>query len=106
MNRPAISVWALGLIVSALAHAACSTSDAAKEIRWDGHAEPPSRGLQAPEAQELGEGPETGEHEERNKASIFLGDTIVHGDNAFTIGFDYEYRLQEHVGIGGLVDVV
>ena len=37
--------------------------------------------------------------------SLFVGITDDRGDNAFSLGLDYEYHLSELVGIGGLVDV-
>jgi len=37
--------------------------------------------------------------------SVFTGVTDDRGDNAFTLGLDYEYHLSEHFGIGGLVDL-
>ena len=37
--------------------------------------------------------------------ALFTGVTDDRGDNAFTLGLDYEYRVSEIFGVGGLVDL-
>ena len=55
-------------------------------------------------------GEEHGHH--KNHIALFLGSTqaeLHHGereDPQFTLGFDYERRLNNHVVVGGLLDVV
>ena len=44
------------------------------------------------------------EGEHKNHLSLFLGNTHEEGEDEFTIGLDYERRLDEFWGIGGLVD--
>ena len=48
---------------------------------------------------------EHGGHQEsqhhRSRLELFLGNTHEHGEDGFTVGVVYEYRLQELVGIGG-----
>lgn len=45
------------------------------------------------------------EHEHpRHHAAVFLGNTNKDGDNAFTIGADYSYRITPLLSVGGLVD--
>ena len=83
----------------ASALAACSTLDAARTAWAAERVQEPGEG--APPGEEA---PEAGEHEPWHHASVFVGDTIVSGDHALTLGLDYEYRLQEHFGIGGIVD--
>jgi hypothetical protein len=50
--------------------------------------------------------PEPTEHEHRfsNEAGIFLGDTHKDGNDAFTIGLDYQHRLSPVIGAGLLVE--
>ncbi|MBW1790359.1 MAG: hypothetical protein JRK53_27755 [Deltaproteobacteria bacterium] len=45
---------------------------------------------------------ETPEH--RHGVELFLGNTHEDGENGFSIGFTYEYRLNELFGIGGLIE--
>ena len=45
---------------------------------------------------------ETPEH--RHGVELFLGNTHDDGENGFSIGFTYEYRLNELFGIGGLIE--
>ncbi len=63
----------------------------------------------------LAEGPSSessqGGHDEgahhrphRHHLILFLGTTRVHGENEDSIGVEYQYRAQEKVGFGGLVD--
>lgn len=40
----------------------------------------------------------------RHHAAVFLGNTNKNGENAFTIGADYSYRLTPMLSVGGLVD--
>ena len=94
--------WSLVSMVAILANAACSTFDAANRT-WDR----PVERAQAPgeDAQSEEDTAEVGEHEyPHHHAAVFLGDTVEGGDHAFTVGFDYEYRVEEHFGFGGLVD--
>ena len=42
----------------------------------------------------------------RHHIIVFLGTTRAHGENEDTIGVEYQYRVQEKVGFGGLVDHV
>ncbi len=44
----------------------------------------------------------TGEH--RHHVAVFLGNTHESGEDEFTVGVDYEYRLDALWGIGGLID--
>ena len=37
--------------------------------------------------------------------ALFVGITDDRGDNAFSMGLDYEYHLSELIGVGGLLDV-
>ena len=54
--------------------------------------------------------PAFGQHEEvhhghKNHLSLFLGNTHnYHGEDAFTVGLDYEFRLHTLLGVGALVD--
>ncbi len=43
-------------------------------------------------------------HGHRHHIALFLGNTHAEGDDGFTVGLDYEYRLAPHVGVGGLAD--
>ena len=45
---------------------------------------------------------ETPEH--HHGVELFLGNTQDDGENAFSIGLTYEYRLSELFGIGGLIE--
>ncbi len=49
---------------------------------------------------------ESQENEEmlRNRVELFLGNTHEEGENAFSTGLSYEYRMHEFLGIGGLVE--
>ena len=47
---------------------------------------------------------EDGEGFERNAVEIFLGGTFHDGDSDASYGFSYERRLNESIGIGGLVE--
>lgn len=48
---------------------------------------------------------EEGDHFHKNHVAIFLGNTTdYHGENAFTVGAEYEYRLSRRWGAVGLVD--
>ena len=69
------------------------------------------------EAEEPGENAKTheaepGEEEKKNEIAVFIGSTegeVEDGekkDRDFTIGLDYERRLTQRVGIGGLYDWV
>ena len=41
----------------------------------------------------------------KHHISVFLGNTHdYHGEDAFTVGLDYEYRLTDLFGIGALID--
>jgi hypothetical protein len=41
----------------------------------------------------------------KHHVAIFLGNTHdYHGNDAFTVGVDYEYRLTDLFGIGGVID--
>ena len=42
--------------------------------------------------------------EHRHGVELFLGNTHDDGENGFSIGFTYEYRLNELFGIGGLIE--
>jgi len=44
------------------------------------------------------------EEESRHEVALFAGATDDDREIAFTLGFDYEYRLNRLLGIGGLVD--
>lgn len=46
--------------------------------------------------------PSEGEH--KHRLSVFLGNTHEEGEDEFTIGIDYERRLNASWGIGGLID--
>ncbi|MGL1889666.1 MAG: hypothetical protein OCD76_24340 [Reichenbachiella sp.] len=50
------------------------------------------------------ENEEVSEEERKSELSVFLGGTSKARNSALTIGVDYQYRLNQHVGIGGLVD--
>ena len=44
-------------------------------------------------------------HGHKHHISIFFGNTHdYHGEDAFTVGLDYEYRLTELLGVGALID--
>jgi len=44
-------------------------------------------------------------HYHKHHVAVFLGNTHdYHGEDAFTVGVDYEYRLHEYFGIGALID--
>ena len=40
----------------------------------------------------------------RHSMELFLGNTNEESEDAFTIGLGYEYRLEEHFGVGFLVE--
>lgn len=42
----------------------------------------------------------------RHAVGVFLGDTLDDGSHGFTLGLDYEYRLNRWVGLGGMMDFV
>jgi hypothetical protein len=42
----------------------------------------------------------------RHALALFVGDTYDDGDNGFTLGLDYEYRLSRWLGLGGMLDLV
>ncbi len=42
--------------------------------------------------------------DDRNHVILFLGATISDDDTAFSVGIDYEYRLNEFLGIGALAE--
>ena len=44
------------------------------------------------------------EPESRNEVAFFMGVTDDDQETAFSLGLDYEYRLNRRLGIGGLVD--
>ncbi len=44
------------------------------------------------------------EHGHRHHVGLFLGNTHAGGEDKFTVGVDYEYRLTPIFGVGGLVD--
>jgi hypothetical protein len=69
-------------------------------------AEEPSHESHGEEGARHGEeGAHHGEHEfHRHHVSIFVGDSNERGEDAFTLGLDYEYRLSKLFGIGALVD--
>jgi len=54
--------------------------------------------------------PAFGQHEEdhqghKHHVAMFLGNTHnYHGEDAFTVGLDYEFRLHSLLGIGALID--
>ena len=55
--------------------------------------------------------PAIAQHEEaahaghKNHLSVFFGNTHdYHGEDAFTVGLDYEYRLTDLFGVGALID--
>ena len=58
----------------------------------------------------LAAAPAFGQHEEahhghKHHVALFLGNTHDdHGEDAFTTGLDYEYRLTDLLGIGALID--
>lgn len=37
--------------------------------------------------------------------AAFVGNTNTQGENEFTLGVEYEYRLGEYLGVGGLLDI-
>lgn len=86
-----------------LGSAACSASGTVTP-RWDWYAER-DRDPEAP-SPEVQEPAEEVEQEYPHAASVFLGDTIIDGEHAVTIGIDYEYRFEEHIGVGGIFDLV
>ncbi len=45
-----------------------------------------------------------GEHGHSHHVTLFLGNTRAHGEDGFTVGADYEYRLSRLAGIGAFVD--
>lgn len=44
------------------------------------------------------------EEEGRNELALFLGGTHTSEDDAFSVGLDYEYRVNRLFGIGGVVE--
>ena len=44
------------------------------------------------------------EPESRNELALFMGVTDDDQETAFSLGLDYEYRLNRRLGVGGLVD--
>ena len=56
-------------------------------------------------AEEEHEGHE-GVHGHQHRLELFLGNTHDEGEDGFTVGIGYEYRLNEILGIGGLVEHV
>ena len=44
------------------------------------------------------------EEESKNEVSIFLGATSNEDATVFTLGFDYQYRINRIVGVGALID--
>jgi hypothetical protein len=44
------------------------------------------------------------EEESKNAVSIFLGGTSNEDATAFTLGVDYQYRINRIVGVGALID--
>jgi hypothetical protein len=52
-----------------------------------------------------GEGNTPEHHYNKHHVAVFLGNTHdYHGNDAFTVGVDYEYRLTDLFGIGGVID--
>jgi hypothetical protein len=51
-----------------------------------------------------GDEPQKNEETLKNRVELFLGNTHEEGENAFSTGLSYEYRLHEFFGIGGLVE--
>ena len=48
---------------------------------------------------------EAGHQEHKHHVAIFLGNTHdYHGEDAFTVGLDYEFRLHDLLGVGALID--
>jgi hypothetical protein len=45
-----------------------------------------------------------GVHENTNDVALFLGNTQHHDENGFSVGLDYEHRLNPIAGVGGLVE--
>jgi hypothetical protein len=43
-------------------------------------------------------------HDFHHHVGLFLGNTHTDHDDGFTFGLDYEYRLNERLGLAGLVD--
>lgn len=62
-------------------------------------------GLMAASGWGAEQGGEEEHHGHRHHVSLFLGNTHdLHGNNAFTVGVDYEYRLNDLFGVGTLID--
>jgi hypothetical protein len=40
----------------------------------------------------------------QNHLALFLGNTHFEGENGTSIGLDYERRLNQHIGIGGVME--
>ena len=64
----------------------------------------PSRAESTEETQEEAEDPRREHH--RHEVALFLGNTHDEGEDDFSIGVDYDYRLENlpMLGVGGLVE--
>ncbi|NIO41616.1 MAG: hypothetical protein GTO41_16405 [Burkholderiales bacterium] len=47
---------------------------------------------------------ESDAEEGRQRLALFLGTTRDGGDSGFTVGLEYEYRVSQAIGVGGLID--
>ena len=55
-------------------------------------------------AEEVGHGSNEKELENRHGIELFLGNTHEDGEDGFSVGLSYEYRLSQLFGIGGIVE--
>ena len=55
-------------------------------------------------AEEAGHGSKGEVLENRHGIELFLGNTQDDGENGFSVGLSYEYRLNQLFGIGGIVE--
>jgi len=57
-------------------------------------------------AEEAGHGSKEKGLENRHGIELFLGNTHEDGEDGFSVGLSYEYRLNQLFGIGGIVEYV
>ena len=55
-------------------------------------------------AEEAGHGSKEKGLEHRHGTELFIGNTHDDGEDGFTVGLGYEYRLNQLLGIGGIVE--
>ena len=68
---------------------------------------PPAHGFLAAESEPAPQAEAEGlEEHEKHKASLFTGWVTERGEGGIAVGVDYEYRINNALGVGGVADYV